>query len=158
MGSREHWVAVREDRAQQNVRCFGTFTSDLEALAGWLKECRLTIMPMEATSGYWIPLFQLLERPGLPVRTGLARTGWRDLPLLPGSGVQRANPLEETSPRSSPLSTAVTRGRRNRAPENLRCTRRFWPIPIDTKSALRRCLPPRRHHQQLRAARQPAIT
>src|SRR2546426_11376820 len=68
LGSREHWVAVPEDRAEQNVRCFGTFTSDLEALADWLKECGLTSVAMEATGVYWIPLFQLLERRGFEVR------------------------------------------------------------------------------------------
>ena len=67
LGSREHWVAVPADRAQQNVRCFGTFTSDLEALADWLKACGVTSVAMEATGVYWIPLFQLLERRGLAV-------------------------------------------------------------------------------------------
>jgi transposase len=67
LGSREHWVAVPADRAQQNVRRFGTFTSDLEALADWLKECRITSVAMEATGVYWIPLFQLLERRGFAV-------------------------------------------------------------------------------------------
>jgi len=67
LGSREHWVAVPQERDQQPVRCFGTFTSDLEALADWLKECRVTSVAMEATGVYWIPLFQLLERRGLEV-------------------------------------------------------------------------------------------
>ena len=67
LGSREHWVAVPDDRAKQHVRCFGTFTSDLEALADWLKECRVTSVAMEATGVYWIPLFQLLERRGFAV-------------------------------------------------------------------------------------------
>ena len=67
LGSREHWVAVPADRAQQNVRCFGTFTSDLEALADWLKACGVTSVAMEATGVYWIPLFQLLERRGFAV-------------------------------------------------------------------------------------------
>ena len=67
LGSREHWVAVPADRAQQNVRCFGTFTSDLEAPADWLKACGVTSVAMEATGVYWIPLFQLLERRGFAV-------------------------------------------------------------------------------------------
>src|SRR4026209_288594 len=67
LGSREHWVAVPADRAQQNVRCFGTFTSDLEALPDWLKACGVTSVAMEATGVYWIPLFQLLERRGFAV-------------------------------------------------------------------------------------------
>ena len=67
LGSREHWVAVPQDRAPQPVRCFGTFTPDLEALAQWLKECRISTVAMEATGVYWIPLFQLLERRGFQV-------------------------------------------------------------------------------------------
>lgn len=67
LGSREHWVAVPSGRDPQPVRGFGTFTSDLEALADWLKECCITSVAMEATGVYWIPLFQLLERRGFAV-------------------------------------------------------------------------------------------
>ncbi len=67
LGSREHWVSVPQDRHAQPVRCFGTFTPDLEALAQWLKECRITSVAMEATGVYWIPLFQLLEGRGFRV-------------------------------------------------------------------------------------------
>lgn len=67
LGSREHWVAVPEGRDKQSVRCFGTFTCDLEALADWLKKCGITSVAMEATGVYWIPTFQLLERQGFKV-------------------------------------------------------------------------------------------
>ena len=67
LGSREHWVAVPEGRDAQSVRGFGTFTSDLEELAEWLKKCGITSVAMEATGVYWIPLFQLLERRGFEV-------------------------------------------------------------------------------------------
>ena len=67
LGSREHWVAVPEDRDPQPVRGFGTFTCDLEALADWLKACGITSVAMEATGVYWIALFQLLERRGFEV-------------------------------------------------------------------------------------------
>lgn len=67
LGSREHWVAVPQDRDPQPVRGFGTFTTDLEALVQWLKDCRITSVAMEATGVYWIPLFQLLERQGFQV-------------------------------------------------------------------------------------------
>lgn len=73
LGSREHWVAVPQGRDQQSVRCFGTFTADLEALAKWLKQCQVTTVAMEATGVYWIPTFQLLERQGLAVRLVNAR-------------------------------------------------------------------------------------
>jgi transposase len=67
LGSREHWVAVPPDHDGESVRCFGTFTSDLEALADWLKACQITTVAMEATGVYWIPLFQVLERRGFTV-------------------------------------------------------------------------------------------
>ncbi len=67
LGSREHWVAVPADRSETPVRCFGTFTQDLEALADWLAACRITHVAMEATGVYWIALFQLLERRGFKV-------------------------------------------------------------------------------------------
>jgi len=67
LGSREHWVALPPGRASQSVRCFGTLTPDLEALADWLQECGITSVAMEATGVYWIALFQLLERRGFAV-------------------------------------------------------------------------------------------
>jgi transposase len=73
LGSREHWVAVPQDRDIKPVRCFGTFTPDLEALIEWLKDCRVTSVAMEATGVYWIPLFQLLERSGFQVMLVNAR-------------------------------------------------------------------------------------
>ena len=62
VGSREHWACVP---AGGPVRPFGTFTSDLEALADWFQECYVTSVAMEATGVYWIPVFQILERRGL---------------------------------------------------------------------------------------------
>lgn len=67
IGSNEHYVAVPEDRAEKNVRVFQTFTSDLYALASWLKECKITTVAMESTGVYWIPLFQILEEKGFEV-------------------------------------------------------------------------------------------
>src|SRR5437667_11692891 len=67
LGFREHWVAIPQGRDEQSVRRFGTFTSDLEAMADWLEKCGITSVAMEATGVYWIPLFQLLERRGFKV-------------------------------------------------------------------------------------------
>jgi hypothetical protein len=67
IGSREIWVAVPPDRAGETVRCFGTFTPDLHALADWLVECQIDTVAMESTGVYWIPLFELLEARGLRV-------------------------------------------------------------------------------------------
>ena len=49
------------------VRKFGTNTGDLEALAAWLKDCRVTTVAMESTGVYWIPLYELLASQGLDV-------------------------------------------------------------------------------------------
>ncbi len=67
IGSREHWVCVPPGSAPKNVRAFGTFTADLEALADWLVECGVQTVAMEATGVYWIPVFQILERRGFAV-------------------------------------------------------------------------------------------
>ncbi len=64
-GSEEHWASVPEDRSDEPVRCFGTFTPDLHALADWLMECRIKTVAIEATGVYWIPLFEILEERGL---------------------------------------------------------------------------------------------
>ena len=68
IGAREIFVAVPEDRdAMQSIRGFATFTHDLEQLAEWLTQCRITHVAMEATGVFWIPLFELLERRGFQV-------------------------------------------------------------------------------------------
>lgn len=73
LGSAEHWVAVPPDRDPVSVRCFRTYTSDLEALVEWLKQCRITSVAMEATGVYWIPVFQMLESHGFKVTLANAR-------------------------------------------------------------------------------------
>jgi transposase len=67
LGSREHWVAVPPDRDAQSVRCFGTTTPQLQALAQWLKQCAVSHVAMEATGVYWIAVCQFLERQGFQV-------------------------------------------------------------------------------------------
>lgn len=67
IGAREHWVCVPAEATPKNVRCFGTFRADLEALADWFKACGVTSVAMEATGVYWIPVFQILERRGFEV-------------------------------------------------------------------------------------------
>jgi transposase len=64
-GSEQHLVSVPEDRADEAVRTFRTFTTDLNALADWLVECRITTVAIEATGVYWIPLYEILEARGL---------------------------------------------------------------------------------------------
>lgn len=67
IGSREIWVAVPPDRAGEIVRCFGTFTPDLESLVDWLNACDIDTVAMESTGVYWIPLFEILEARGIRV-------------------------------------------------------------------------------------------
>jgi transposase len=64
-GSEQHWVSVPEDRDEQPVRVFGTFTEDLFKLADWLAACGIKTVAIEATGVYWIPLFEVLEARGL---------------------------------------------------------------------------------------------
>ncbi len=67
IGLREHFACVPAGAAEKNVRSFGTYTADLEALADWFQECGVTSVAMEATGVYWIPVFQILEARGLAV-------------------------------------------------------------------------------------------
>jgi transposase len=63
-----HFVAVPPGRDPEgDVRCFETFTADLEAIADWLTRCRVDTVAMESTGVYWIPLYELLEQRGFEV-------------------------------------------------------------------------------------------
>jgi transposase len=67
IGAQEIYVAVPPDRDEQATRMFTSFTCDLEALADWLRECRIRTVAMESTGVYWIPLYQILEQRGFQV-------------------------------------------------------------------------------------------
>ena len=67
IGATAHYVAVPEERDENNVRCFQTFTADLQALADWLKQCGVETVAMESTGVYWIPVFEVLESHGFDV-------------------------------------------------------------------------------------------
>ena len=64
IGATELFVALPRDRAAEPVRVFATFTADLEALAAWLKEQRITHVAMESTGVYWIPVLRCWRRGG----------------------------------------------------------------------------------------------
>jgi len=68
VGATEIFVAVPADRDPEPVRCFPTFTVDLERLADWLQQCQVRTVAMESTGVYWIPLFQILEKRKFDVR------------------------------------------------------------------------------------------
>ena len=67
VGATSHYVAVPADRAEQSVREFEAFTTDLYRLADWLAECGVETVVMESTGVYWIPLFGVLEERGFTV-------------------------------------------------------------------------------------------
>lgn len=67
VGSREHVVAVGEDRDDEPVRTFFSFTHDLQRLADWLEALGITTVAMESTGVYWIPLYEILEARGFEV-------------------------------------------------------------------------------------------
>src|SRR5215471_6519067 len=67
VGATEVYVAVPADRDSKPIRCFATFTEDLQALAAWLLACRIRTVAMESTGVYWIPVFQILEARGIQV-------------------------------------------------------------------------------------------
>ena len=67
VGATEIYVAVPADRDAEPVRCFSTFTEDLQALAAWLRKCGMVIVAMESTGVYWIPIYEILEQAGLRV-------------------------------------------------------------------------------------------
>lgn len=49
IGGREVWSAVRTDQPGQPVRCFATFTPELEALASWPLSGGVDTVAMEST-------------------------------------------------------------------------------------------------------------
>ena len=64
IGAAEIYAAVPEDRAEESVQRFETFTADLNALADWLEACGVDTVAMESTSVYWIPIYEILEERG----------------------------------------------------------------------------------------------
>lgn len=73
IGATSHFVAVPEGCDEVTVREFKSFTSDLNALADWLKKCGIKTIAMESTGVYWIPVYELLEEKGFEVKLVDAR-------------------------------------------------------------------------------------
>jgi len=67
IGATEIWACVPEERDEQPVRPFATFTVDLYALADWLQACGIETVAMESTGVYWIPIYEILEERGFTV-------------------------------------------------------------------------------------------
>jgi len=80
VGSQFHVVAVPEDRDDEPVRSFRSFTGDLHRLADWLLACRIDTVAMESTGIYWVPLYEILVDQGIAVILANAR----DVKHVPG--------------------------------------------------------------------------
>lgn len=63
VGSRSHFVAVGQ--RPEDVREFGVYSDDLQALCLWLKEKGVTAVALESTGTYWQNLFIALMDHGL---------------------------------------------------------------------------------------------
>lgn len=67
IGAAEIWASVPEDRTDQPVQVFPTFTVDLHRLADWLEACGIDTVAMESSGVYWIPVYDILEARGFKV-------------------------------------------------------------------------------------------
>ena len=67
IGGSSHFVAVPQDRSDTPVREFGCYTQDLYELAAWLLLCGITIVALESTGVYWVPVYEVLEANGIEV-------------------------------------------------------------------------------------------
>lgn len=65
VGSRSHFVAI--DQNKENVREFGVYTKDHEALIAYLWKSGTTTIAMESTGSYWQTLFNALQTAGFEV-------------------------------------------------------------------------------------------
>ncbi len=54
VGASSHFVAVSEASAEECVREFEAYTSELYRMADWLVECGVETVAMESTGVYWI--------------------------------------------------------------------------------------------------------
>lgn len=67
ISSKEHVVAIPEDRSKRSVRTFQGFTRDLHQLAKWLIDCKIETIAMESTGIYWFDLYTILLDYGFEV-------------------------------------------------------------------------------------------
>lgn len=65
VGSRFHMVAVNQNPA--DVKEFGVYTADHQAMICWLKQQGVTTIAMESTGSYWQTLFSALQVAGFEI-------------------------------------------------------------------------------------------
>jgi transposase len=126
------------------VRTFQTFTSGLEALAGWLAAEGVTQVVMEATGQYWKPVWYVLEERGFQLQLVNAR----HVKILPGRKTDMcdaawlAELLEHgccggaLCPRlpsvSCAISPATASGSSKPMPPRASASRRPWRMPASS--------------------------
>jgi len=65
IGSRSHYVAIGQ--SSEEVRKYGVYAEDHQAMIDWLKEQGITSVAMESTGNYWQNLFASLQEAGFEV-------------------------------------------------------------------------------------------
>ena len=70
VGATQIFAAVPPDRDSESVRCFQTFTVDLEKLADWLQQCGIRTVAMESTGVYFALSSALFGRVEVPLALG----------------------------------------------------------------------------------------
>jgi transposase len=117
IGNESHYVAVPATRDSQAVRRFGCTTGELQAMAQWLKQCRIRTVAMQSTSVYWVAVYDILEQAGFEVYLVNAR----DTKNLPGrkSDVQESQWLMK-------LHTYGLLRNSFRPSQEIRMMRTFW--------------------------------
>jgi transposase len=66
IGATQIFVAVPGNRDCEPVRCFQTFTVDLQNLADWLQQCGIATVAMESTGVYFALSSALIGRVEVP--------------------------------------------------------------------------------------------
>jgi len=65
VGSKSHYVAVGQ--GSDEVKCFGVYTRDHQAMIEYLRSKSVKTIAMESTGNYWQTLFAALEKAGFEV-------------------------------------------------------------------------------------------
>jgi len=65
VGSRSHFVATGQGK--DDVREFGVYNEDLQAIVEWLKAREVKTVAMESTGTYWQSLFAAVQNAGFQV-------------------------------------------------------------------------------------------
>lgn len=73
IGANEIYACIPENRDEEVVKVFKTFTADIHAPADWLDVSGVKTIAMESTGVYWIPTYEILESRGFAVHLINAR-------------------------------------------------------------------------------------